>query len=49
VLYLRAQEQIRKLAVAAQIGDVAFSGAELTWSAEGVAQSAPIAAPAPAP
>ncbi len=47
VLYMRAQEQIRKLAVAARIGDVAFNGADLTWSAEGTAQSAPIAAPAP--
>lgn len=44
---MRAQEQIRKLAVAARIGDVAFNGADLTWSAEGTAQSAPIAAPAP--
>ncbi len=49
VLYLRAQEQIRKVAIAARIGDVAFSGADLTWSAEGAAQSAPIAAPAPPP
>ena len=49
VLYVRMQDRIRKLAVAARINGVTFSGADLRWSAEGAAQSAPIAVAAPPP